>query len=146
MFNKYPTVCSSEVFTRGADVGNWSRNHKTIITLNGGNNASLVTLMNFLCDPTNPYAWVHFHEDEESLGSVMTGVGIVLPAKIYETAERLRNREVVFADDLGDEVVLRILVDFDGAQMDTIRYDTTHSFTPFEIELIETLNRCRLAS
>lgn len=67
----------------------WMDNHKTLICLNGGNNANLTEFYDLLTQSDNPgYPVAKFHEDDASLASILTSVGIVLPAKIYDAEER----------------------------------------------------------
>jgi hypothetical protein len=68
---------------------NWSRNHKTCISLNAGTSPDLHVLRDFLDNPENPYPWAEFHEDD-SLGGLMTAISVVLPEKIYKASEILR--------------------------------------------------------
>ena len=66
----------------GSIVWEWAKN-PTMICLNGGNNQSLLDIVDFLHVDANPYPWSAFYEDEESLGGILTNVCIVLPEKIY---------------------------------------------------------------
>ena len=60
----------------------WLTDHKTLVCLNGGNNASLTEFYNLICD--NPlYPVAKFHEDEQSMGGMLTCVGIIVPERIY---------------------------------------------------------------
>lgn len=65
-------------------IKNWAVNHKTIICCNGGNNKSLDELVALFSSLENPYPFIEFYEDEESLGGVRTGVGIILPEHVYD--------------------------------------------------------------
>ena len=71
---------------RGAEVAmvdEWLHNHKTLICLNGGNNKSLTEFYDMIVD--NPlYPVAKFHEDEQSMGGMLTCVGIIVPERIYE--------------------------------------------------------------
>ena len=74
------------VSNRGAEIGmvdEWLHNHKTLICLNGGNNAKLEDTWEFLNDPQNVYPYAKFHEDEQSMGGMLTCVGIIVPKEIY---------------------------------------------------------------
>lgn len=71
----------------------WATNHKTIVVLNGGINADLKSLYDFIKMEShkgsftlNGYQlpWSCFNEDSQSLSSIMTGVGIVLPEEIFD--------------------------------------------------------------
>jgi hypothetical protein len=67
-----------------AMVDDWLRNHKTLVCLNGGNNARLNAFYDFVNDDQNPYPFSAFSEDEDSLGGMLTCVGIIVPDKIYK--------------------------------------------------------------
>lgn len=67
-------------------VNNWADNHKTFITLNGGNHQSLQNALEVIQMSGLPYAT--FNEDYQSLGGIMTCVGVVVPASIF-TAKAL---------------------------------------------------------
>jgi hypothetical protein len=93
MFNKYNTQPAEG--TRPANRWNylddWAKNHKTIVLLNGGNSSDLAAMFNFLVGDTgegtvHDYPFAKFREDEQSLNSALTSIGIVLPPKIYDTA------------------------------------------------------------
>lgn len=63
----------------------WLVSHKTLICLNGGNNASLTEFYNLVSDPRNtdlPYA--KFNEDDQSMSGMLTSVGIIVPERIYD--------------------------------------------------------------
>lgn len=68
----------------------WGRNHKTIILLNGGYSCNLIDIHLQLNVPENPYPVAYFQEGANELNSAVTSVGIVLPEKIYKTAESRR--------------------------------------------------------
>ena len=76
----------------------WSRNHKTIIVCNGGNQAALENLAHELslltielynhefytyAELSNQIPVSKFYEDSKSLGGALTAVGIILPEDIY---------------------------------------------------------------
>lgn len=64
---------------------NWANQHKTIIVLNGGNCTELSKLTNTIATAWYPrlkLPWAYFNEDE-SLGYVITCVGIIVPEYIY---------------------------------------------------------------
>lgn len=68
-------------------LNDWLANHKTLICLNGGNNERLQSFYHFLVDENNPYLFTKFHEDEQSLGSIITCVGLIVPESIYNFKE-----------------------------------------------------------
>jgi hypothetical protein len=80
IYNIYQTPAKRDIYS------DWSKNHKTIVLLNGGNSADLQDLYNFFNLADNPYLFAKFHEDEQSLNNALTSVGIILPSMIYETA------------------------------------------------------------
>ena len=70
----------------------WAKNHKTVVLLNGGNQASLNELHEFLLDlQQKGYAYpvVKFNEDEQSLGMALTHVGVIVPEKVYQLSGEL---------------------------------------------------------
>jgi len=66
--------------------------------LNGGNNQELTELYSKLTmlgfGTGLPFG--SFYEDEQSLNSLMTCCGIVVPAKIYEAAEKTRVNSLLY--------------------------------------------------
>lgn len=61
----------------------WLKNHKTMICLNGGNNANLSKFYEFLADECNPFPYVKFHEDASSMACMLTSVAVIVPETIY---------------------------------------------------------------
>lgn len=83
---KYMTV--SNVINRKVRIKynhllNWLKNDKKTILLKGHNCANLNKIKEFLNDNDNTYPWSYFCEDEESLNSAITSVGVVLPERIH---------------------------------------------------------------
>ena len=71
----------------------WAENHKTMVLLNGGNSLVLEQTHQFLEELKTvgmnlPYQL--FYEDEQSLNSALTYVGVIVPSEIYELAATLR--------------------------------------------------------
>jgi hypothetical protein len=64
-------------------VYDWAAKHKTIIVLNGGNNESLHTINSTLAKTYKTYPYTSFNEDDQSLGGIMTAVGVVLPESVF---------------------------------------------------------------
>jgi hypothetical protein len=106
----------------------WAKSHKTVILLNGGHNEDILNLYNFLYTKGHSYPWSEFYESEESLGGIMTAIGIILPERIYGTSEILRDVSLT-ADALN--------------LPNTI--DVPRNLSPFELELIDRINQCSLA-
>ena len=67
-----------------AMINDWAVHYKTIIVCNGGNTTSLLDYINLFNNKKNPYPWVVFNEDNDSLNGIMTGVAIILPEDIYD--------------------------------------------------------------
>jgi len=107
MYIKYVAGRAAPLPQAGVAFQDWAARHKTMICLNGGHHGSIKAIAeqlevigNELNLPT-----AAFHEDEESLGGIMTSTGIVVPAEIYERAAEIRNlgkqsiEEVSFTKD-----------------------------------------------
>jgi hypothetical protein len=64
----------------------WASNHKTVICLNGGNRKDISDTFDLLYQyaPKCSLPFGKFHEDEDSLGGLMTSCGVVLPASYYD--------------------------------------------------------------
>lgn len=107
----------------------WARDHKTIITLNGGNAAMLEEFLAFLKEHEKDwdFCFTDFHEDEQSLNSAITGIGMVLP-------------ECIFNAELDPETGYYRYVSEDGPSSS---YTFTHG--PYW-ELIDRIKKCRLAN
>lgn len=108
----------------------WARNHRTVVCLNGGNAADITIIDQLLQTVSQalnlPYA--SFCEDEQSLSGTMTSACIVVPERIYATAQLIRERKL--------EVPYSIVSDH------TIPC-RLHNTTELELALL--INRCSLA-
>ena len=66
----------------------WAQNHKTIVVLNGGANNDIREIMYKMeCLQHTRIGYMPFegfNEDDMSLGSILTSVGVVVPQKFYE--------------------------------------------------------------
>lgn len=83
-----------ELTRRGHDLTmNWAKNHKTMVLLNGGDLTELNELVFFMCNNDNPYPWAAFYESVESLAGILTSVAIILPKRIFLTAEAVRKNQ-----------------------------------------------------
>ena len=107
------------------DYADWADNHRTMVCLNGGNQADLIEIGNFFDLPNNPYAWGSFYEDEQSLNGCLTCVGIIIPERIYEIAKLIREDK---SHQLIDELMMHA------------------GFTGWQFELMEMINSFRLAN
>ena len=81
---------SNEYTSRGeADLfWEWAKNHKTLISLNGGNHAGVLEkyeLLQKLSKETSfPMPFCAFYEDQETLGGLLTSVGVILGEEVYD--------------------------------------------------------------
>ena len=120
MISKYPYIpcgLTTQAIARET-LHDWMQNHKTLICVNGGNNQALNEFYALLTRAdAGSYPVAKFHEDEISIGGMLTCVGIVLPAKIYEA---------VPIDEVAGELI------YDG-------------LTPWEIEVLQKIKRMPLA-
>lgn len=97
LFNKYPTD-DAILYHAGGALREWSKNHKTMIVLNGGAHQDIQD--KFLMLSREAAAVEHkigcgipfnsFNEDEYSLGGIMTCVGVVLPEMIFDAVDYTR--------------------------------------------------------
>jgi hypothetical protein len=70
-------------------LGEWAKNHKTMVLLNGGNSDGLKYLADHF--NTTELPWARFQEDTQSLNNALTHVGIIVPELVYELGSYLRN-------------------------------------------------------
>lgn len=86
----------------------WARNHKTIIVLNGGGTAEIEQAVEVLREQSQ-YPWAEFYESRECLSAALTGVGVVLPERVFNAGrvplavgtqyfERPNGEQVLFGD------------------------------------------------
>ena len=125
----------------------WSRQHKTIIVLEGGFQADLREIWKILDSRKAggeyefPYPHAAFNEDEETMNGMMTCVGIILPERIYEAAKAVREHQCKWvSSDTGEgsyKIGFRKFAMPQGGWSDL--------FTDWEVELITLLNSCPLA-
>jgi len=125
--------CTSEMYlkyrnrdldtdTRAADLIEWGEYRKTVVLMNGGDCAALTDVAMLLSKEDNPYAWAEWSEGVPDLNGALTCVGIILPARIYESAKELR-RPPRYRD--------KSMISTD--------------LTEWELTFINLLNGCRLA-
>lgn len=76
-------------------VREWADEYKTVVWLNGGNLKELRNLIDFFTTIANPFPWEVFHESGEALDGIETSVAIILPERIFETANSLRKNKGV---------------------------------------------------
>lgn len=127
--NYEPTVTEIEYQDKVDILYDWAENHKTMICLNGGNMQGLLDIAALMLDSQNYLPWATFYEDEMSLGGILTNVGIIVPACIYENAARVRSGEYEIKDN----------------QVLDNSWNFVCSLSDFEVKLINLLNSCQLA-
>ena len=113
----------------------WAQHHKTMVLLNGGNQASLNELAWFFNSVDNIFPWEQFFEDEQSLNGCLTCVGIILPERIYEAAVLIRSRTTEILKVKNEET--------DCVWISST--ETEFTLSPWEYELIQRMNQCGLA-
>lgn len=97
----------------------WAVNWKTMVLLNGGDLNELRELSDFFTTGANMFPWATFYESEDSLGGCMTSIAVILPARIFLTAEAARKKIPLEPEEI--------------------------PFTEWEIELIDRLSKTGLA-
>jgi hypothetical protein len=120
-------------------VDRWADDHKTFIILNGGNMASMTSILGAAALSGYPYA--SFYEDSDSLGGILTCVAVVLPEKVWG-AERDRAAERM-AYEQGINVGPCYLYDYidSDEKHETIKYRSNDKVHP----LLHTLKSSSLA-
>lgn len=90
-----------------------------MVLLNGGDLNELRELSDFFTTGANMFPWATFYESEDSLGGCMTSIAVILPARIFLTAEAARKKIPLEPEEI--------------------------PFTEWEIELIDRLSKTGLA-
>jgi len=131
----------------------WANDHKTMILLNGGYLETMEDLWYFLDYTTDkPYPYAKFHEGLDSLGGVLTSIGIVLPEKIYLTAAAMRRDrpargEMSIADIIQTTEKWVVYPENKyGFVLEDGEESRVFEFTKWEFELMNRLNEFNLAS
>ncbi len=143
LFNKYDNFANGNPVTNA--LWDWAKNDKTMVCLNGGNSKALRDLYDFLdMGEANPFPYVNFYEDEESFENVMTSIAIVLPARIFETAELMRRRTLPDGVSYTHD---RLLNEhrFSFETKDGIHEVRLETYSEWEYELMVRLNSTGLA-
>lgn len=93
MMVTYTTGERAEAYRARSVLHQWATEHKTAIFLNGGNAAGIRDVYEHLCrfgqELNLPYD--KFHEDQDSLDSMMTACGIVVPTYIVDMMTVVRS-------------------------------------------------------
>lgn len=66
----------------------WATDHKSVILKQAGYSSDLEVIRQFFYADENPYPWAYFRE--EGVADALTCVGIILPEKVYGTADTVR--------------------------------------------------------
>lgn len=152
MFCKYPNTEWTASGSPNQHLHSWANDHKTMILLNGGYLETMEDLWRFFDKDENPYPYAKFHEGLDSLGGVLTSVGIVLPEKIYLTAaairrERPRRGEKSIADLIQENGAWVVGTNnVDGFVLKLDEEFRTLEFSKWEFDLMNRLNGFGLAS
>ena len=130
----------------------WADDHKTMILLNGGYLETMEDLWRFFENYKNPYPIAKFHEGLDSLGGVLTSVGIVLPEKIYLIAaairrDRPKRGENSIADWITQDEKFTVYASNSyGFVFENDESHRTLHFTKWEFDLMNRLNGFGMAS
>ena len=130
----------------------WADDHKTMILLNGGYLETMEDLWGFINEGDHDYPYAKFHEGLDSLGGVLTSVGIVLPEKIYLTAaamrrDRPKRGETSIAELIQSNGCWIVEADNDyGLVFNDGTDGLLMEFSKWEFDLMNRLNGCGLAS
>ena len=140
LFNKY---LIQEGWQGGyADmINDWAANHKTMICLNGGMYGDVCEWLAFFEMHENPYPFTGFVEEPHQGGN-LTSVAVILPARIFDTAARLRTAK--YNDDVSvtwDHLMNELRVGWFDEQ--GVQHNDT--FNEWERDLMNKLNGCQLA-
>ena len=137
LFVKYDkNIVPDYVTKQKLDLYDWAENHKTMVCLNGGNLQGLKDIETLFQEIGNKLPWASFYEDEESLGSILTNIAIIVPEYIYDTAAKIRTGDLVqIGNKLFDKYCTEL---YNPARAKIVLND-------FEIKLIQLLNSCQLA-
>ena len=76
----------------------WAQYDKTIVILNAGNHKGLYDIYEVLEEYRHDFPVGIFHEDVESLGGIITCVGIILPQQYYNVTYDSNFNEWVYDD------------------------------------------------
>lgn len=94
LFLRYPSRMKAE----GDLLYHWANNSKTIIILNGGNVCTIKNTFDIIWKNAEllhlPFG--KFHEDDDSLGGIITCCGLVVPDWLYDATQKY-----IESDDFG---------------------------------------------
>ena len=139
MYNKYfprPTQvgeCCFDATEQSIMLADWGHDHKTDVLLNGGDSQDLLELESFLeGDLDSDSVRLNNHDDAAS------SFGIVLPPKIYDGI-KLMNKVKRLPRDSYDRQ--------NWERNKALMFELGHEevYNDWEIELMQRINRCKLA-
>ena len=129
----------------------WSKQHKTIIILNAGYSEAIRDLAGFfekantnftmdvVGEKTIKYPWATFHEGEDALDGALTAVGMILPERIYDTAQEKRETRAEWTK--ADDDSWMLMYYFGGVRM----FGQYQDITEWEKDLIDRISEFGLA-
>jgi hypothetical protein len=130
----------------------WSKDHKTMVCLNGGDVMGLRKIIALLCEDENPYPWAPFTESMDFLASLTTSVAIILPQEFYETASWIRaNPDLTIRKPWSthqynyDPVACLHQFTYHWPKIPAGEELQPLEFTDWQVALMELMNRCPLA-
>jgi len=79
----------SQKCARSKRYNRWAGHDKTIIILNGGNRKDIEDIFNLLWEicPSMDLPFDKFHEDEDSLGGIITCCGVIVPERYFNAVK-----------------------------------------------------------
>ena len=85
----------------------WAEFHKTVVVLNGGDQAALQEIAANMHVDENDLPWAMWHEDKRALNDTLTCVGIIVDEKIIANVDEVRQarkerRKFAFTERLND--------------------------------------------
>lgn len=150
LFNKYtPNLGNDNMVDDELSIDmlfTWSTQYKTMICLNGGMMSNLIEIRDIMIDSENIYPWSEFYEHEDALNGMITNVAIVLPEKIFGTAEALRRRKYYLEGNLVKQQPVQPMSDENTILAVHVEPTVIMELTDFEVKLIDILNACKLAN
>ena len=96
-------------------VDEWAKEHHTFILLNGGGSRQIADLHKLVTSEHNPYPWAEFRDAD--MDNLQTSICILLPERMFDA----RSKRVTKGESV------------------------SHDFTFWEICLLKTMSKCRLA-
>jgi len=127
----------------------WADWHKTMIVLNAGYDITMHEVKTFLDNELNPYPWAYFNESTEAMNGMLTNIALILPEKIYQSAALLRMKRISFTEISSRDNPLEyeplVFANINYTEEETSFINSACSFSEYEIELINMLNKFNLA-